>query len=860
MNRKMRRANIAQSRKSPDVAVVASKDEPLHDWLRTIYRRHQAGETIWAYQECQRVLNRYPDSADTHNMLGIIAFALKDMGRAFQAMERAIQLNPQFVDYYNNYGVFLAAAQRLPKALDVFEKAIQVAPTHTGALGNAGRCALSLDQYDRALRHFLALEKVTPNDAILLTNIGMTYSQKHDYAKATEYYEKAITADPGCADAYSNMSMAYGRLQDHERAFSTAQKAVELAPTMPQAYNNLGTAYQYQGNGLKAAEMYRKALSLDAASHLYWGNLANALWSSKQYEEAIAAATEALRLNQNYAEAFNTLGNIYEVQGLAQAALEAYMKGAELNPAIPEIQHNLGMTWYKHRDLEKAIQHYQKALTLRPNYYDAVLGLANVYGDQAKRDLCLDAYATAYRLRPSNHLLLRQALAPFIFPSNHQEIINYQENVRNVMAQLTAANYTVENPVNEIGMTNFFSTYHGVDNRQFYEEICTFYRQSAPALNYVAPHCQTSYQLQPGQKIRLGFISMYFRDHAVTWAYRGIISLLPRTQIEITLLSLSTDPNDVKTELQQMVDHSISLGYSLEEIYKVLSDHPQDILVYTDIGMAPPTYFSAFARLAPIQIVTTGHPDTTGIDTIDYFVSADGLESTDAQNYYSEELVRLPGMYVYYYRPRLPEQVLPRAAFGLRDDENIYICPQSFFKISRDMDELFIKILQQDPKGRLVMMSQDSYWTTKITDRLYNLDPSVISRFTILPYQPFNKFMNLLMIADVMLDTNLFNGGSTSFQGISVGTPIITLPGKLMRQRCTKFLYDMMGIKDCIAQDKDDYVRLAIEIATHKERRASISAQILERNHCLFEQTAGPQGWADFIIKVAQEKLGFQQQ
>jgi protein O-GlcNAc transferase len=857
MNRKMRRANVAQSRKPLDTTVATLKNEPLHDSLRIIYSRHQAGETRWAYQECQTVLTQYPDSADAHNMLGIIAFALKDMDTAFQAMEKAIQINPRSVDYYNNYGVFLATAQQLPKALDIFEKAIQVAPKHTGALGNAGRCALSLEQYDRALRHFLALEKIAPNDAVLLTNIGMAYSQKHEYAKSIEYYNKAITANPNCADAYSNMSMAYGRLQEHERAFSTAQKAIELDPTMPQAYNNLGTAYQYDGNGAQAAAMYRKAIALDAKSHLYWGNLANALWSIKQYEEAIAAAEEALRLNPNYAEAFNTLGNVYEVQGLAQAALDAYLKGVQLNPTIPEIQHNLGMIWYKHRDLEKAIQHYQKALTLRPNYYDAVLGLANVYGDQAKRDLCLDAYATAYRLRPSDNLRLRQALAPFIFPNNHQEVVAYQDNVRHVMAQLAATNYKVENPINDIGMTNFFSTYHGVDNRQFYEEVCRFYRQSAPILNYVAPHCQTSYQLEPGQKIRLGFISMYFRDHAVTWAYRGIIALLPRAHIEITLFSFSTDPDDIKAELQQMVDHSISLGYSLEEIYQVFSEHPQDILVYTDIGMAPPTYFSAFARLAPIQIVTTGHPDTTGIDTIDYFISADGLESANAQKYYSEELVRLPGMYVYYYRPHLPEQVLPRAAFGLNDDENIYLCPQSFFKIGRDMDALFIKILQQDPKGRLVIMSQDSYWTTRIVDRLYNLEPNIINQFTILPYQPFDKFMNLLMISDVMLDTNLFNGGSTSFQGLSVGTPIITLPGDLMRQRCTKFLYDMMDIHDCIAQDQDDYVRIAIEIATNKERRAAISAQILERNHCLFEQNMGPQGWADFIIKVAQEKLGF---
>src|SRR5207249_4355624 len=105
-----------------------------------------------------------------------------------------------------------------------------------------------------------------------------------------------------------------------------------------------------------------------------------------------------------------------------------------------------------------------------------------------------------------------------------------------------------------------------------------------------------------------------------------------------------------------------------------------DLLFYADIGMDAISYFLAYARLAPVQCVTWGHPVTTGIPNVDAFLSADVLEPPGAEAHYSERLVRLGRLPTWYECPIVPAEPAGRAALGLPADATLYVCPQSLFK------------------------------------------------------------------------------------------------------------------------------------------------------------------------------------
>ena len=84
------------------------------------------------------------------------------------------------------------------------------------------------------------------------------------------------------------------------------------------------------------------------------------------------------------------------------------------------------------------------------------------------------------------------------------------------------------------------------------------------------------------------------------------------------------------------------------------------LLIFTDIGMAPETTMLAALRLAPAQCATWGHPTTSGLSTVDYFLSSEWMEPADAQQHYSERLVLFPGIGISVDKPAPPKALMPR--------------------------------------------------------------------------------------------------------------------------------------------------------------------------------------------------------
>src|SRR5262249_36956635 len=150
--------------------------------------------------------------------------------------------------------------------------------------------------------------------------------------------------------------------------------------------------------------------------------------------------------------------------------------------------------------------------------------------------------------------------------------------------------------------------------------------------------------------------------------------------------------------IRQAADNYLVVPTHVRRARQTIADQKLDVLFYSDIGMDSHTYSLAFHRLARVQCVTWGHPVTTGVPNIDYFLSSELLEADDADGHYTEHLVRLPSLPTYYYRPQMPPQSRSRADYGLPGEGSLYLCPQSLFKFHPDFDVLLGAILSRDPK------------------------------------------------------------------------------------------------------------------------------------------------------------------
>ena len=315
--------------------------------------------------------------------------------------------------------------------------------------------------------------------------------------------------------------------------------------------------------------------------------------------------------------------------------------------------------------------------------------------------------------------------------------------------------------------------------------------------------------------------------------------------------------DEMSRRIRAASDQSLAVPGDLDAARRAIGELELDVLFYQDIGMEPVTYFLAYSRLARVQCTSFGHPDTTGIAAMDYFVSSDLFEPANAAEHYSERLfpLRNVGTLAYYYRPQA--SVGERQDFGLPAHGYLYLCPQTLFKFHPDFDALLAGILRADPESRLVLIDDVSkHLRQRLQSRFAASMPDVAQRIVFLPRQSGEAFSRLVAACDVMLDTLHFNGMNTSLEAFAAGTPVVTLATELQRGRHTAGMYRRMQIDDAVALDAEDYVRIAVSLGRERDRRQALSRKILERSEVLFEDAHVVREFERFFREAVTEVRG----
>ena len=225
-----------------------------------------------------------------------------------------------------------------------------------------------------------------------------------------------------------------------------------------------------------------------------------------------------------------------------------------------------------------------------------------------------------------------------------------------------------------------------------------------------------------------------------------------------------------------------------------------------------------------------------GIPNIDYFVSSDAAEPDDAQQYYSEKIVRLKGTGYYFYRPKMPKQIPDRVSFGLPEDRTLYVCPQSLFKLHPDFDPVLSALLKKDQKGVIILLEGlHPEWKALLMRRFEKTIPGATNRIHFVPRQPREVFLNLYLLADAVIDTIHLWGAHHVSSVLRGGYPWLPGPVRCYQGRLTYGFYKQMGVLDCVAWDQATYVSIAHRLANDPEWRDAVGRKILEKSPVLFE-------------------------
>jgi protein O-GlcNAc transferase len=541
------------------------------------------------------------------------------------------------------------------------------------------------------------------------------------------------------------------------------------------------------------------------------------------------------------------------------AAREAFMAG-QVKTAIGHYQHaivlwpndagaqvGLGAAWRVAGRNDLALAAFQTALGLDSKSVEALTNLAILHDESGKLDAALDCYQRAIALQPTVALrLLEASVLPPVFASC-DEIDRWRNRLSERLAAL-AAQGVQHDLTYWPGTVLFYLAYQGRNDRELMERFGRLHR--APPESTVPPPRRSD-----AQRLRVGFVSGNLREHTIGHLFRRMIARLA-SEFDVVVGSIGHGEDDVTRYLRAHVAKYINLPLEVSRARALLTAEQLDVLVYTDLGIEPWSLALAHSRLAAVQCSTWGHPVTSGLPTIDYFLSTVDLDAADAQSQYTERLVRLAHLPSEYERPQLTGAARTRADWSLPTNAHLYGCLQTIFKFHPDFDPLLRAILERDDRGILTLAGgRNQVWLEQLLARFRRTLGPFAERVRVLPAVPRADYLHLLAAHDVLLDPIHFGGGNTSYEGLSFGVPIVTWPSGLLRGRITTALYRTIKMNDCIAQSAEEYVALAVRLGVDPAYRAAVSRRINERAGVLFDNPAGAADWGAFFRSVTAQPV-----
>jgi protein O-GlcNAc transferase len=674
----------------------------------------------------------------------------------------------------------------LGKARELYAQILQKFPKNS-------RAKKGLSDIDR-----MAQRQLPPDPPIRDLEAVSQLLNQGRLAKAHSMGLALLRRSPNGTDINNLLGVISSAANDEEKAVAFYQRSLKADPNNFSAMTNLGVCLQKSGHLQAAGEILRKALQVQPDYTPAHKNLALVLKQRHHYRDAIDHLETAIILQPDDPEPYVELGTLYGMVGKFELAAGKISELVKIAPDSADAQH-------RHGQMQSFLGHYDEAV----RSFDRAAELAP---------------------RSCHHQLSARLALPRIYENNaqifklRQQLLSFVEQLENKALQEGEFNPS------QLTCPNFMLAYHNYSNTELSSGLCRYLRSVIPDLNFENLGSGENPVPEPEQKIRIGICSQYLYKHTIGRLFGGFVKHIDKDRFDVILIKApGARRDDHSAFLEQFADGVIELPERLSEQRNAVAAQRLDVLFYPDIGMSPYAYFLAFSRLAPVQAVSWGHPDTTGIDTIDYFVTATTIEPENCEEQYSERCVRLNALPC-YYMPHETIEPCSRADFGLPKTGAIYSCPQTLFKFHPDFDAVLAEIMETDPDGHLVLIEgQVSSWNDLLRNRWANSFPILNERAIFLPAQSHERFLGLLDLADVLLDPIHFGSGNTLYEAMMFGTPIITWPGQFMRGRIVAGAYRQMGVEDApIAPTIEDYAPLALALGRDAERRHKLRETLKE--------------------------------
>ncbi|WP_422361022.1 tetratricopeptide repeat protein [Reichenbachiella sp.] len=672
--------------------------------------------------------------------------------------------------------------------------------------------------------------------------------QSGDLAKAIVLYKQLTKDMSSQPEPYHRLALIHAQKAEYKVAISWFEKTVAIMPDHPAYNTNFAETLQRVGQNDKAVHLLRKVISSDPNFIEAKQKLGTVLKKTGAYVEAADLFKEVIEKKPGFYPAFFQLGTLMLETGNFKSAKEYLKSAIELDPKSIKALNNLAVAHQEWDEYDEAIACYENALETDPNYSDSVRNLALIHEKTGQIEKAKAYWLRLAKLKENNPLISWKAeiIEPTVF-SSASEIDQFRKHVNEQLSLIKTKKINID--ADQLTQLDVYPPagliYHGKNDFEVKKKYSELFK-GIP---------QVQLPKKPNDKPQIGFVVTGGHEGVFLKCMRGLINRLSTDKFDITVVcSFPNGEKIVKPAMDNPAIKLLSLPKSLGQGVHMLSSLNFDLLYYWEVGTDAYNYFIPYFKPARIQATSWGWPTTSGIPTMDYFISCHGLDHEGDQKDYNEQLVLFKKLPAYYFPPEIPELNQTKTDFGIEEDTRIYLCVQNVKKVHPDFDEVVKSILEKDKKGVVAFLGdKQSLVSEALEIRLKKSCSANSDRVLVLPRQDKPGYFNILNLANVVLDTLYYNGGAnTNGDAFALNKPVVTLPVGFHRGRYTAAAYTQMGFKDLLAESIEGYVNLAIRTATDGDFYESVSKKIADNKYLFFEDQETVVELETFIEKITQ--------
>ncbi|MBC5782775.1 tetratricopeptide repeat protein [Ramlibacter sp. USB13] len=560
------------------------------------------------------------------------------------------------------------------------------------------------------------------------------------------------------------------------------ERAVALAPALPSAHLNLGIALEALGDAEAARARYVQVLALEPGHPFGAYNLGKLEFTQGRLREAETLLRRAIAGKGDFHQAWVLLSNVLDALGNLQGAADAIAQ----------------------------------ALRLQPDYAGALFNQASLLRRLGRMDECEAAAARAAALDPDNADYLSAHSAALVTQGFAAEALAQLQRA----IALAPARFDLRSK--ELFLLNLVE---GVS----VEEVWERHRQLGAQLESVVKARTHGTPDAARQRLRLGFVSGEMRTHPVALFLLPVLERLDRRRYEVTCYASNAQKDAITQRLQSLSGHWVdAAGWKDDRLEQRMVADGIDILVDLD-GHTSQVRLAVFAtKPAPVQVAWIGYLNTTGLTRMDFRLTDARCDPPAvSQAMHTERLLYLPHSQ-WCFRPFLEVPLAPAAPCE-RNGFVTFGSLNNVVKLTEPMARRWGRILQALPDARLVVAGIASEKKRDALLRAIVEGGGSAERVRFAPRTDLEGYYRLMDDIDIALDSYPYGGGTTTFDALWMGVPVLAVSGPLPASRSAASILQALALDAWIAPEIAAYEEQAIARARDVAALADLRRTLRER-------------------------------